>query len=386
MKRSNVSMPIRLLALSLVLAFASGCSEEKIYAGDPVKTRSYALGLGYFPHDGTPAGVLAALDVTGRDADLLVAHFDGGIPWEAALAGDFGAYPQSLRDEVAFIAGAKPAGHALYLAVTPIAFLRDRLAPTLTDGGPVFQAPWDTRRFDHPDVIQAYRNHCHLMIDAFQPDYMAFGVEVNLFGLLVDDSLYASYRSLADSVYKDLKSSYPALPIFQTLQADAYYANVTAQRAMIEDMLPTTDYIAISAYPYGNADRYPDRSRADPVMLPKTYFSELRYIDRSKPFAIAETGWPAEDLGSPYPLVVFSGTLYQDQYTQFVLDEADRLGGRFVNVLITRDYDVFWQTVLKDDPNAPLLRLWRDIGLYAGDGVARPALGTWRKRLARERR
>jgi hypothetical protein len=378
MIRANLSGPIRLLALVSAIVFAAGCSEDRIYAGDPVKTRTCALGLGYFPHDGTPTGVLAALDVIGKDADLLVAHFDGGIPWEAALASDFGAYPQSLREEVAFIAGAKPAGHELYLAVTPIAFLRDRLAPTLTDAGPVFQAPWD--------VIRAYRNHCHFMIDAFQPDYMAFGVEVNLFGLLVDDSLYASYRSLADSVHTDLKSSYPALPIFQTLQVDAYYANVTAQRALIADLLPTTDYVAVSAYPYGNAARYPDRSRADPAMLPRTYFSELRDIDRSKPFAVAETGWPAENLGPPYPLVVFSGTLYQDQYTQFVLDEAERLGGRFVNVLITRDYDALWQTALKDDPNAALLRLWRDIGMYDGNGLARPALATWRTRLARERR
>ena len=362
----------------------AGCSQENLVNGGAPPTRSYALGLGYFPYDGTSAGVLAALDVIGRDADMLVAHFDGGIPWDAALANDFNAYPQNLRDEVTGIAAARPPGHKLYLAVTPIAFLRDRLAPTLTASGPVFQAPWDTREFDHPDVVAAFRHHCHIMIDAFQPDYVAFGVEVNLFGLLVTDSLYTSYRVLADSVYTDLKASYPSLPVFQTLQADAYYADVPAQRALIQAILPTTDYIAASAYPYANAVRYPNKSKADPSLLPATFFSEIRDLAPAKPFAIAETGWPAQDIGPPYPIQVFSGTLYQDQYTQFILNEADRLDARFVNLLITRDYDAFWESTLKDDPNAATLRLWKDIGLYDGAGNPRPARNTWRTRLARD--
>ncbi len=372
--------------LCLGLLFVCACTEETIIEGGAAPTRSYALGLGYFPHDGTPAGVVAALDVIGKDADMLVAHFDGGIPWDAALANDFDAYPKNFRDEVIGIAGAVPAGHEVYLAVTPIAFLRDRLAPTLTDAGPVFQAPWDARRFDHPDVITAYTNHCHIMIDAFQPDYVAFGVEVNLFALLAADSLYQSYRVLADSVYADLKASYPALPVFQTIQADAYYVDVPAQRALIQQLLPGTDYIAVSAYPYGNAFRYPDGSRADPALLPASFFSAIRDLAPSKPFAIAETGWPAETIGAPYPIEILSGTLYQQQYLSFVLDESDRLEAQFVSLLISRDYDVFWESTLKNHPDAATLRLWRDIGLYDGDGVARPALARWNVRLDRERR
>jgi hypothetical protein len=377
---------LRCVVPALALLLVAGCTEETVIQGAPPLTRSYALGFGYFPHDGTSAGVLAALDVIENDADMLVAHFDGGIPWDAALANDFDAYPQNLRDEVTFISAARPAGHEVYLAITPIAFLRDRLAPTLTASGPVFQAPWDARRFDHPDVITAYRNHCHIMINAFQPDYMAFGVEVNLFALLVEDSLYESYRNLADSVYADLKASYPALPVFQTIQADAYYADTAAQRTAIEQILPTTDYVAVSAYPYANAARYPDGSRADPALLPATFFSEVRDLAPSKPFAIAETGWPAEDIGAPYPIELISGTLYQQQYVKFALDEADRLDGRFVSILISRDYDAFWESTLKNDPNAATLRLWKDIGLYDGAGVGRPALADWRSRLSRERR
>lgn len=372
-------------AAALALLVFTACTESKVVEGLPPATRTYALGFGYFPHDGTPAGVLAALDVIENDADMLVAHFDGGIPWDAALANDFNAYPPNLRDEVIGIAAARPPGHELYLAMTPIAFLRDRLAPTLTATGPVFQAPWDVRDFDHPEVVTAYRNHCHIMIDAFQPDYVAFGVEVNLFALLVADSLYQSYVNLADSVYADLKASYPALPVFQTIQADAYYVDAPAQQAVIAQILPTSDYLALSAYPFADALRYPDQSRADPALLPATFFSTIRNLAPAKPFAIAETGWPAEVIDAPYPIEVLSAPLYQEQYVTWFLDEADRLEARFVSVLIARDYDAFWESTLKHDPNAATLRLWRDIGIYDGAGAARPARGVWRLRLARER-
>jgi hypothetical protein len=374
------------IAAALALLCAAACTETTIVEGGAPPTRTYTLGFGYFPHDGTPAGVLAALDVIQNDGDLLVAHFDGGIPWDAALAADFDAYPQNLQDEVTGIAAAKPAGHELYLAITPIAFLRDRLAPTLTAAGPVFQAPWDTREFDHPDVIAAYTRHCHIMIDAFEPDYVAFGIEVNLFALLVDDTRYESYAALADSVYADLKTSYPGLPVFQTLQVDAYHADVTGQQVAIQRILPSTDYIAVSAYPYANAARYPDQERADPALLTATFFSDVRGLAPAKPFAIAESGWPAEDITAPYPITIFSSPALQRDYIARLLGEADRMQARFVSLLISRDYDVFWDATLENDPNAATLRLWKDIGLYDGDGAARPALSTWRTRLARERR
>ncbi|MDH5628108.1 MAG: hypothetical protein OEY69_07425, partial [Candidatus Krumholzibacteria bacterium] len=135
-----------------------------------------------------------------------------------------------------------------------------------------------------------------------------------------------------------------------------------------------------------NAFRYPDGSRADPALLPASFFSAIRDLAPSKPFAIAETGWPAETIAAPYPIEILSGTLYQQQYLSFVLDESDRLEAQFVSLLISRDYDVFWESTLKNHPDAATLRLWRDIGLYDGDGVARPALARWNVRLDRERR
>jgi hypothetical protein len=56
-----------------------------------------------------------------------------------------------------------------------------------------------------------------------------------------------------------------------------------------------------------------------------------------------------------------------------------------VTWFFTRDYDALWEAEMRVLPEAPLLRLWKDTGLYAGDGGARPALASWRRWLARPR-
>ncbi|GAB4366216.1 MAG: hypothetical protein Kow00128_09440 [Deltaproteobacteria bacterium] len=347
--------------------------------------RSYAMGFTYTPYDNTSEAIAFALDVIANDGDLLVAHHDSGIPWDAALANDFAQYPPDFQDEVVQIAAWKPPGHRLYLAVTPIAFLRDRLAPTRGPGGTqIFQPPWDGYPFDHPDVVVAFTNHCRMMIDRYRPDYFAFGVEVNLLRAIVpDDNVWNAYVSLSAQVYAALKAAYPALPIFQTIQAGAFHADTAAQTAAIAQILPYTDYIAVSAYPYGESSRYPDGSEADPAILPADYFSALADLAPGKPFAIAETAWPAEDVTAPYPITIRSNPDYQKRYVEFLLAQTGALSGRFVNYFISRDYDPLFAKIPDSDPNKPLVRLWRDTGLYAEDGTARPSLSAWRSVLSR---
>ena len=49
---------------------------------------------------------------------------------------------------------------------------------------------------------------------------------------------------------------------------------------------------------------------------------------------------------------------------------------------LIRDYDDLWESDLQDLPNAAVLRLGRDTGLYRGDGTPRPSLQLWRDSLA----
>jgi hypothetical protein len=142
-------------------------------------------------------------------------------------------------------------------------------------------------------------------------------------------------------------------------------------------VLSATDLVAVSAYPYS--------VEADPQRLRPDLFTALAALAPSKPFAVAETAWPAEDVTAPYPAFIPEDEERQQLYVERLLAEADRLSALFVTWFFTRDYDDFWEAELRHLPAASLLRLWRDTGLYAGDGRARPALASWRSALARRR-
>lgn len=381
-------LPPRLLVSipALLLALGSGCTDDQATPA-PDATRPFAMGFTYFPPDATPAGVQRALEIIRTDGDMLVAHFDAGIPWDAALANDYDRYPADLRNEIAYITSWRPATHRLYVAFTPIAFLRDRLAPTRGENGAqTFQHPWDTLAFDHPDVVRAYTNHCRMMIDRFRPDWFTFGIEVNLLRFYAPDSTWNRYVALAASVYGNLRTAYPSLPLLQTVAVEAFYLDPPRQEPAVAAVFSSTDYVAVSTYPFADAGRYPSGSAADPGRTPADHLSRMAALAPGKPFAVGETCWPAEDLGRPYPVTLTASAEYQRAYAERLLAQCATLDARFVNWFITQDYDELWRTVLVQRPDSAITRIWRDTGLYDGNGAARPSLAAWRAALSRPRR
>ena len=95
------------------------------------------------------------------------------------------------------------------------------------------------------------------------------------------------------------------------------------------------------------------------------------------------TGWPAEDVADPYPLRIPADESAQRAYLEWLLLRAEELDAEFVIWFLPRDLDLFWESTLAGLQNAPTLRLFRDIGLLAGDGTARPALKVWQDWLKR---
>jgi exo-beta-1,3-glucanase (GH17 family) len=150
-----------------------------------------------------------------------------------------------------------------------------------------------------------------------------------------------------------------------------------ALAAAISQILRYTDFIAVSSYPF--------TLTADPGLLPADHFGVLADLAPDKPFAVDETGWPAEDVTAPYPVTRPASVATQRAYVERLLADAEELSAVFVMWFVSRDYDDLWESYLQFQPNAALLRLWRDNGLYAGDGQRRPALETWRGWLAHRR-
>jgi len=146
---------------------------------------------------------------------------------------------------------------------------------------------WKDKSFSDPEIIRAYRNYCRFMIDKFKPEYFAYDIEVNMLGYH-DPEAFEDYLILMENIYKDLKSFYPDLPIFLTIQLETFNNHFEKQKGIIESIIPYTDYIAISTYPFDNF--------ADPGDIPDDLFSRLYNMAPEKPVAIAKTAFLAEDL------------------------------------------------------------------------------------------
>ncbi len=382
MINSRIFATLPVFVLCLLLQACGGGDSGSNTAG--VNSRSYAMGFTDFPYALTIEALNNTYAVLAQDADMAVMHFDDGIPWQEALDGVNNQtsylqnYPTDLLNSISYKKSSIATGHVVYLAVTPLNTLRDGLAPHRGNAAnEALTAPWNAYALDDPHVVSAYIAHCENMIDAFQPDYFAYAIEANILRSAAP-SKWQAFVNLAQQTYTSIKANHPDLPVFVSLQAGFFHQNETDQTTAIQQLLPYTDFIAISAYPY--------TEDSDPHNLPIDYFSSLAALAPTKPFAIAETAWPAEDVtdvNNPSVVLIPASTAMQQAYLQRLLADADTLHARFVNWFFIRDYDDLWDSTLKTQPNAALLRLWKDTGLFDGAGNARPALDVWRSALAR---
>jgi hypothetical protein len=262
------------------------------------------------------------------------------------------------------------------VAITPISGGRDALAPyrASADSLPL-PAPWDKYAFDSPEVKQAFLNYAVRVIDYFHPDYLNIGIEANLLKKNTPGK-WSAYLELHRYVYSELKRRYPGLPVFVSLTGPDLLAGYTdadhtTQMQALQDILPYSDYFALSLYPYMTAHG------AD---YPESMWFDLLALSGGKPVAIAESGMIAETLMLPsYHLRIPSDAAKQARFITDLLAQADRNHFVFVVYFVIRDYDALWARIGKTDPTA----VWRDTGLYDQDGKARPALQTWLAALTR---
>lgn len=342
-------------------------------------SRSYYLGFTPFPYDiSTIEAVEYVYDRIGADTDLIAHHFDNGIPWDEALID--GTFPSKVTEDWSYRKTHIPAGHKLYVAVTPISSMRNSLAPIWNSTGDnqPLTPPWNGYAFNHNDVKTAYLNYCRRAIGYFNPDYIAVGVEVNLLKHFTP-SAWAAYLELHQSVYSALKADHPSLPVFVTLTGidlvDGLTAGVTHtdQMAALADIIDYTDYYAISFHPM--LSNIP----ADEV-IPDSVFQSIFSLS-GKPACITETSYPAETLTmTAYdPDVVLTGSpeMQRDNFSQ-LLKNAQTYKLRFVVNFLVRDYDALWVQLGSPED---ILKAWRDTGFYDQDGNERPVLNVWRENL-----
>jgi len=115
-----------------------------------------------------------------------------------------------------------------------------------------------------------------------------------------------------------------------------------------------------------------------PQTLPEDWFADTAAIDPEKPFAIAETGFIAEE---SYRNILAGKAVEgseeaQAAYVRRLLRCAERQRARFVVWFFPQDVDEFWKR--QTNPAAKwFVKIWRDSGLVDGDGRAREGLKVW---------
>jgi len=339
--------------------------EEELDISLP-ESRSFYLGVTPFPYDSTPQAVEETYRIVSEHTDLVAHHFDGGVPWPEAFEGK--PYHPNVEGDINLRLRHLKEGQKVYLAVTPISNLRDGLAKYWGENENMERpGVWKDKDFDDPDVITAYTNFCRYMIQKFHPDFMAYGIEVNILAKS-NPAAFEKFLVLAKQVYKTLKEENSQLPLFLTIQIDTFHENEEEQRKVVERLLPYTDYMAISSYPF--------TYKADPKDLPEDWFSEVAELAPEKPFAVAETGFIAEDLIlQKYGVRIPGNERWQAEYVQFLLNEANKLNAKFVVWFCSVDYDLLWEKIKNSMDE--FFKMWRDTGLLNEKLEQRQSLKVW---------
>jgi hypothetical protein len=308
-----------------------------------------------------------------ENSDIINHHFDNGVPWVESLTG--ADYPENIMNDWSFRKSMTPRDDIVYVSVAALRSARDGLAlyRGSADDMPLPE-PWDSYPFNHENVKTAYLAYCKRTIDYFEPDYFNMNIEANLLHFL-NPALWSDFIELHRYVYQELKTAYPALVIFASVTGahllDGYFEgnDHVAQRDAANEIIEYSDLYALSFYPHlsgflGNP--YPTIS-----------FDELLSIS-NKPFAIAETGYPAQSFNIDADgtmVTVQSDPIKQDAYLRDVLRACEKGKALFLIQFVIRDYDQLWEDL---GSREDLTIAWRDTGLLDEEGQKRMSYNTWR--------
>ncbi len=332
------------------------------------EARPFLMGFTPFPYDFSKDALNFTYANINYHSDLVIQHLDNGIPWEEALKNS--DLPDGLIYDFNDRISRTREDKAIYLAITPLSNQRNNIAGYWRESQYIeLTEKWRAKSFSDFDVMQAYLNYCKFVIEKFEPEYFAYGIEVNMLGFH-DPQAFEEFLILAENVYKSLKESYPDLPVFLTIQLETFNTYFEDQENIVKSLLPFTDFIAISSYPFGNF--------ADPGDIPDDWFSRLYDMAPEKPVAIAETAYLAEDL----TLERFNGNTiagnqdYQLEYLSFIFNLMAGIDCKFITWFVIRDYDQAW-LVMEEQGADEIIKSWRDTGLIDETGKPRKALGYW---------
>ncbi|MBI5934718.1 MAG: hypothetical protein HY867_13515 [Chloroflexi bacterium] len=372
-KRNTI---IALMLIPLLILTCAGATLPAVSCPTPaapppltIQSRPFLMGFTRWPPEATAQGVARMNAFLADHGDLTAIHLDGGIPWNEALNGV--PLPSAVMNEWKNTREAVPAAHQIYLALTPINTNRNGLAEywKKTNNEPL-PAPWNAYAFDNAQVKKAYLNYVRRAVNYFHPDYLAIGIEANIVQVNAPEK-WAAYKRLHRYIYTELKKSHPDLPIFLTFSVNHMNGldggDTAAQKKEIKTLLPYSDIVGLSAYPYGWA-----YNSGSPAPIPQNFFDVA--LSFGKPIAIAESGVPSRAFTAYGKTYKFSEA-YQAQWIKFLLKKA--YDHNFVFVVNWTGIDFDKLLAILPPEMRELARFWAYTGLEKSNACAKRALPIW---------
>ncbi len=314
--------------------------------------RSVRLGFSSLAPDSSGESYLRAFAIAAQYGDIIL--IQRTPPWEEFLTGGkiSKQTAQTTRLEVSLLDQYSHLQRFYAIDPTDGAVQRNRIA-NLPD------AVNPTLGFADPAIRRAFLNYTSYVVSNYHPDYLALGVEINMFADRTQGQ-FESFISLYKEAYTLAKGLRPGMKVFPTFQLEDLEGNLGAIHPphweLLDQFRGYMDVLAISSYPYladlGSAGEL----RAD-------YFSQLKTRFPGD-IMIAETAYPSAPAEGARTL----GT-EEDQaiYLIRLLDDANKNG--FLAVV--------WLAALNPAAAGGSGSVLRDTGLRNADGANKIAWGYW---------
>ena len=361
----------------LILATLAGLFASSAAPADSLSDQSKAPYLGFtpWPYDMTVEAVEKTNEFIVNNSSIISHHLDNGVPWEEALFEE--EYPEHLQKDWGGRIKTTPESHKIFLSVTPINFARSGLSPNWSNKGDNQPLPkaWQERGFDAPEVKQAFLNYARAAVTAFNPDYLAIGIESNLIITNAPDK-WQAYLALNKHVYSHLKQEFPDLKIFSTVQyehlrgiEDEAKKNKHLQVPAVRELMKHSDLLALSTYRYGELHPNPHTDN---------YFDVA--LQFGKPMAIAEMGAISQTT-QVFGMQLISSQETQYKFLDMVLNSAQEHKFVFVINWVAIDFDYMIEKLPRDSRSIAMA--WVHTGLLDKYLKPKMAYQIWQTNLAK---
>jgi hypothetical protein len=335
-------------------------------------SRTFFMGVTPWPADFTAGEVDNAYSFINNHCDLVSHHFDEGIPYEEAYNNK--GWPAALVADINTRKTKTAAGKKILLSSSALALNRKQKASYSSFSQTInatVKSQWEALPVNDPKVVTAYSNYIIYLAENFNPSYINYGVESNNNEWNSTD--FALYKDFLSQVFIKIKAAYPAIPVMISLMVNETVESLS----FATQLLPYTDYIALSAYPYTLVSSSVN-GNTNPALFPADYFTRYIQLDSGKPLCFAETAYIAEPLVlSSFGLNKQGNEQWQDDYLQKVLNLLNERKGKFIIWFCHKDYDAGNNTLRNMGLYQELFSFWEDTGLIDENNRTRFSYNTW---------